>query len=269
MENPLVSVIMATYNEPPKYIKEAIESILNQTYSNFEFIIVDDSINAATIEEINSYAYDSRIIIIRENVRMGFVRALNEGLKIAKGQYIARMDADDISFSNRFKIQLDYLTLHKEIDVLGGNIQIVNESGAVVSQRNYANNKLALCLSTIFRSPVAHPTVMFRRTIIDNKLYYDEFFSKAEDLEFWFRLRNKGYKIANLPVNLLYFRISGDLAKKRSVEHFSYSYKARYKNFSWKHFYVDIPSVIITKLYLLIPKKFISIFYSFENKNKF
>lgn len=266
MKNPLVSVIMATYNEPAKYIKEAIESILNQTFSNFEFIIVDDSTNLDTIETIDSYTHDSRVIIIRKKSRMGFARALNEGLKIAKGQYIARMDADDISFTNRFKIQLDYLSLHSEIDVLGGNIQIINESGTVVSQRKYPNNKFKLCLSTIFRSPVAHPTVMFRRSIIDNQLYYDEFFSKAEDLEFWFRLRNNGFIIANLSSNLLYFRISGDLAIKRSVEHFSYNYKARYKNFSWKHFYVDIPSIIVTKLYLLIPEKFISLYYSIENK---
>ena len=265
MKNPLVSVIMATFNEPAKYIKEAIESILNQTFSNFEFIIIDDSTNQETIDAINSYMHDSRIIIIREDTRIGFARALNEGLKIAKGQFIARMDADDISFKDRFKIQLDYLNAHKKIDVVGGNIQIINEQGTIVSQRKYPNNKIKLSFSTIFRSPVAHPTVMFRRSIIDNQLFYDEFFTKAEDLEFWFRLRYNGYKIANLSSNLLYFRISGDLATKRSFEHFSFSFKARYKNFSWKHFYVDIPSIIITKFYLIVPEKFISLYYSIEN----
>jgi len=269
MENSLVSVIMATFNEPAKYIKEAIESILNQTHSNFEFIIVDDSRNLDTIETIDSYKYDSRVIIIRDDSRMGFVRALNLGLKIAKGQYIARMDADDISFKNRFEKQLEYLNSHKDIDILGGNIKIINKLGTIVSQRKYPNCRLLLQLSTIFRSPVAHPTVMFRKTIIENQLFYDESFLKAEDSEFWFRLRNNGYIIANLPCNLLYFRISGDLAKKRGGEHFSYNYKARYKNFSWKYFYIDIPSVIVTKLYLLIPKKLISIYYSIENKKFF
>ncbi|MHB9054709.1 MAG: glycosyltransferase [Paludibacteraceae bacterium] len=266
MKKPLVSVIMATFNEPEQFIKDSMESILKQTYSNFEFIIIDDSTNLTTIEAINSYAKDNRITIIRKKERLGFVRALNEGLKIAKGQFIARMDADDISILDRFEKQLNYFSSHQDIDILGGNIEIINEVGAPLSLRKYPSNKISLRISSIFRSPVAHPTVMFKRTIIDDHLYYDESFSKAEDTEFWFRLRNKGYKIVNLPYTLLNFRISGDLAKKRSVEHFSYNHRARYKNFSWKYFYVDIPSIVATKFYLFIPKKFISLYYSIENK---
>lgn len=266
MENPTISVIMATFNEPVSYISASIESILNQTYANFEFIIIDDSTNPDTIETINSYTADIRIVIIRKNFRLGFARALNEGLKIARGQYIARMDGDDISIGDRFERQVEYLSKHPNIDILGGNMQIINESGYVVSQRNYPRKGLSLQIGAIFRSPVAHPTVMFRKSVVDSHLYYDETFSKAEDTEFWFRLRNNGFTIANIPYNLLNFRISGDLAKKRSVEHFSYNYKARYKNFSWKYFYVDIPSVMATKLYLFIPKKLISLYYSIENK---
>lgn len=262
----MVSVIMATFNEPVRYIKESIESILNQTFTNFEFIIIDDSTNPETIETINTYAEDDRIIIIREKSRMGFTRALNEGLKMAKGQFIVRMDGDDISLKDRLEKQLQYLISHKEIDILGGNMLIINESGAIVSQRNYPTNGLSLQFSGIFRSPVAHPTVMFRRSIVENHLFYDETFAKAEDTEYWFRLRNKGFTIANFPVNLLRFRISGDLAKKRSYEHFSYNFKARYKNFSWKYFYVDIPSILATRCYVFIPKKLISLYYSIENK---
>lgn len=257
---------MATFNEPVEYLKASIESILNQTYKNFEFIIIDDSTNPDTIKVINFYANDDKISIIRGNSRMGFTRALNEGLKKAKGQYIVRMDGDDISLKDRFEKQLEYLNQHKEIDILGGNMLIMNENGTIISQRKYPKKGLLLNLNSIFRSPVAHPTVMFRRSIIEDHQFYDESFAKAEDIEFWFRLRNKGFVIENLPVNLLCFRISGDLAKKRNVEHFSYNYKARYKNFSWKYFYVDIPSIIATKLYLSIPKKLITYIYSIENK---
>jgi len=266
MENPYVSVIMATFNEPVEYIKASIESILNQTYANFEFIIIDDSTNPDTIEAINSYSDDDKIIIIRENSRMGFARALNEGLKMAKGQCIVRMDGDDISLKDRFEKQLEYFNSNKKIDILGGNMLIMNENGIVISQRKYPKNGILLNINSIFRSPVAHPTVMFRRSILENHLYYDESFKKAEDTEFWFRLRNKGFVIANVPYNLLNFRISGDLAKKRNVEHFSYNYKARFKNFSWKYFYVDIPSIVATKLYLSMPKKLITYIYSIENK---
>lgn len=265
MENALVSVIMATFNEPSRYIRDAVESILNQTYTNFEFIILDDSTNPDTIEAINTYSNDLRINIVRKEKRMGFVRALNEGLKMAKGAYIARMDADDISFRDRFEKQIQFLDTHKDVDVLGGNITIIDEKGEEVSKRNYPINGLALSLVSIFRSPVAHPSVMFRREVIEKHLFYDESFSKAEDTEFWFRLRNNGFKIANLPNNLLKFRITGDLAKKRSGGHFAYNFKARCKNFSWKYFYVDIPSIIATKSYVFIPKKLISLYYSHEN----
>ena len=267
MKKPLVSVIMATFNEPVQYIKEAIESILNQSYTYLELIIVDDSTKKNTIETINFYTNDPRVILIRNNTRMGFVAALNKGLKTAKGQYIARMDGDDISFKDRIEKQVTYLELTKDVDVLGGNMQIINEKGDVVSHRSYLSGKFLLRIGSVFRSPVAHPTVMFRRSIIDHQLFYDEAFLKSEDIDFWFRLRNNGFKIANLSDNFLYFRISGDLSKKRTKEHFSYNYKARCKNFSWKYFYVDIPSIIISKLYILIPKKFISLYYSIENKS--
>jgi len=266
MKNALVSVIMATFNEPVAYIRASIESVLNQTYNNFEFIIVDDSTNSETITAIDSYISDSRVTVVRSKNRMGFVRALNEGLKLAKGQYIVRMDGDDISMKDRFEKQLDFLNKHKDVDVLGGNMLIINETGNVTSKRKYPSTGLMLQIKSIFRSPVAHPTVMFRRSIPENHFYYDETFKKAEDTEFWFRLRNNGYKIANLPCDLLKFRISGDLSRKRNVEHFSYNHKARYKNFSWRYFYVDIPSLIATKLYVAIPPKFISLYYSKENK---
>jgi len=266
MKRDLVSVIMATYNEPVEYIKLSIESILQQTYSNFEFIIIDDSTKKETINAIDSYSFDKRIMIIRSEKRLGFVRALNEGLKIAKGQYIVRMDGDDISIKDRLEKQLQYLNIHNDVDVLGGNMYIINESGTVVSKRKYPSTGLLLQINAIFRSPVAHPTVMFRRSILENHFFYDESFKKAEDTEFWFRLRNNGYKISNISCDLLMFRISGDLAKKRNNEHFSYNHKARYKNFSWKYFYVDIPSLIATKLYLVIPESFISRYYAMENK---
>ena len=266
MKNPLVSIVMATFNEPVNYIKEAIESVLNQTYKNIELIIVDDSTNSETIETINHYSSDKRVTVIRDKKRIGFVKALNSGLRKAKGEYIARMDGDDVSLPDRLAKQIEFFEKNPKVDVLGGNIQIINELGEIVSYRKYFKRNLFLQLGGIFRSPVAHPTVMFRRSIVDNDFFYDESFLKSEDIDFWFRLRNNGYKFENLPFNLLSYRISGDLAFKRSREHFSFNYKARYKNYSWKYFYVDLPSLAFTKLYVSIPKKIISIYYAKENR---
>jgi glycosyltransferase EpsE len=267
MNSILISVIMTTFNEPKNYIQQSIESVLNQTYTNFELLILDDSSNSETIQAIDSFKKDIRVNVVREKRRMGFVHALNKGMKMAKGKYIARMDADDICFNDRFEKQIKYMEAHTDIDILGGNMKIIDENGNILSQRQYPCSKFSLKFSSVFRSPVAHPTVMFRRSIIEKNMFYDDLFKKAEDLEFWLRLRNNGFKIANMPEYVLYFRISGDLAKKRNSEHFSYSFRARSKNFSWRYFYLDIPSILFAKLYSIVPSKITSIYYLNENKN--
>jgi glycosyltransferase EpsE len=266
MGNALITVLMTTFNEPVEYIQQSIESVLNQTYANFELLILDDSSNEDAIQAIDSFKRDNRVSVVRDKQRMGFVNALNKGMKMAKGEYIARMDADDICFNDRFEKQINFMQTHSDVDILGGNMKIIDENGIVVSQRQYPCSKLSLKFSTIFRSPVAHPTVMFRRSIVEKNMFYDELFRKAEDLEFWLRLRNSGFKIANMPEYLLYFRISGDLAEKRNSEHFSYSFKARSKNFSWRYFYLDLPSILFAKLYSIVPSKITSIYYLNENK---
>ena len=126
---PLITVIMAAYNEKEEMVRTAIESILNQTYRNFEFLIFDDSTIESTKKAIDSYCSDSRVVIYRKKKREGFVRSLNHGLEIAKGKYIARMDADDIAIRDRFEKQVSYLEHHPKTDVLGGQIVIIDESG--------------------------------------------------------------------------------------------------------------------------------------------
>lgn len=106
ISTPLVSVIMATFNEPVKFIKQSVSSILNQTYGNLELIIADDSTKESTTAALDKMAEnDKRIVILRQNERMGFVHALNEGLKIAKGDFIARMDGDDVAVPERIASQ--------------------------------------------------------------------------------------------------------------------------------------------------------------------
>lgn len=266
MDKPLVSVVMATFNEPVEYIRASITSILEQTYSNLELIIIDDSTNEDTIAAINHFqTIDSRVVIIREDKRIGFVRALNKGLKVAKGEFIARMDGDDISDVNRFSIQVDYLSTHKKIDILGGCMDIINQNGIVVSHRSYPLNGVKLLLWTMLRNPLGHPTVMLRRKLVDLGFYYDESFFKAEDLEFWLRLRNAGFKMTNVSQKLLNFRVVGDLAEKRTGENLKYNFKARVKHLSMRYFIFDVLSIFIVKIYCLMSRKVASAVYSLEN----
>ena len=134
---PLVSVVMATFNEPQDIIKKSIESIINQTYSNFELIIIDDSNSLETRNVIDSFSSDSRVKIIREDERIGFVKSLNIGLRLSQGLFIARMDGDDISVLNRLELQIAYLNEHPTISVVGGSFNIIDSNDKIISKRKY------------------------------------------------------------------------------------------------------------------------------------
>lgn len=212
---PLISVVMATYNDRPKYLKNSIKSVLCQTYRNFEFIILDDSDKEESKDIIDSFSSDKRINIIRKKEKMGFVRALNTGLKAAKGTYIARMDGDDIAVPERFSMQMNYLKNHPKIDVIGGQIEIINAHGDITGFRRYPQDGLRLYLYATMRNPVPHPSVMFRKKIVDEGFFYNEKQQNAEDLDLWLRLINTGHRFANLPEVTLQYRVDSDFIEKR------------------------------------------------------
>jgi glycosyltransferase involved in cell wall biosynthesis len=263
---PLISVVMATFNEPPVFIIQAVQSILNQTLSDFELLLIDDSTNTDTITAIDALIRsDSRIRLIRGKERFGFVKALNIGLRQARGKYIARMDGDDISLPNRFELQVDFLKKNPDISVVGGFIDIINKGGKVTSHRNYATSFSKVILFALVRNPLLHPTVMFRKEVLEKGFYYDETFLKAEDLELWLRLINNGYKISNVPDTVLSYRVDGNFVYKRVGENFAYNYKARKKNFSWRIPFWSLVSILISKIYTILPKRVINIVYRKEN----
>lgn len=266
MEQPLVSVVMATFNEPVDYITRSIESILLQSYHNLELLIADDSNNPDTIAIIDNFAkQDKRIIVIRRSQRMGFVKALNEALRMAKGDFIARMDGDDISLALRLQTQVAYLLKHSDVDILGGSMNIINEKGEICSERKYPLGGFNLFLWSIIRNPLAHPTVMFRSTIVHQGNFYDETQKKAEDIEFWLRLRNKGFRIANLRDKLLCYRVPVDFVCKRNREQWMFNFKARKKNFSRNNLIFSVCSILISLFFLLIPPSVVSCVYKLEN----
>lgn len=268
-DKPLVSVVMATFNEPTEFIKSSINSILCQTYSNLELIIVDDSTNKDTIKIIdNSAQSDKRITIIREKERMGFVKALNIGLKSSKGVYIARMDGDDISMPDRLEKEVKYLETHKDVDIIGGAMNIINEYGKITSERFYPLGGLKLHFWSILRNPLAHPTVMFRSLIVKQGFLYDEDQKKAEDIELWLRLKRNGFKIKNMSDKLLNYRVVGNLALKRNKEQWIYNYKARKKNLSLKYPLFSILTIIVSFLFTITPNTIVKRVYKRENSKK-
>lgn len=203
---PQISVIMPAYNAE-NYIGDAIESILKQTFTNFEFIIINDGSTDNTKRIIRTYN-DSRIILLENEKNRGIVKTLNRGLNVAKGKFIARMDADDIAIPERLEIQKNYLEEHPEIAVLGTGIQVFG-NGIESYDRIFTTNSDQLKAELIFNSCIAHPTVMIRKSVLDeNKLHYDERCVGAEDYFLWWELSKKA-KIATLPNILHKYRIHG------------------------------------------------------------
>jgi glycosyltransferase involved in cell wall biosynthesis len=262
---PEVSVIIATYNEPGEIIRQSVQSILNQTFKNLEVLILDDSTSDETKATLDSLSNDPRVHIIRSDSRMGFVHSLNVGLKLAKGRFIARMDGDDISLPYRIAKQVDFLDAHPDISVVGGSMYIINENGQVISYRKYPTSKFAFNWLSVYRTPLAHPTIMMRQSIVNQGFFYDESFKKSEDLEYWLRLRKNGLKLTNMPDYLLKYRVCGDLSKKRVNNHWNYNLKARKNNFSWQLPLINSLSLLVSFMYSIMPAFIMRTIYSIEN----
>lgn len=268
MDKPVVSVVMATFNEPVEFIQTAIESILDQTVRNIELIIVDDSTEPETLAAIDKYQNDARVIVIRDTQKIGFVPALNIGLRLARGNYIARMDSDDISEKNRFEREVLFLERNPKYSIVCSAIKIINEKGLITSQRIFPPFSFAYKIYAVIRCPFSHPTLMMRREIVDKGYFYDENFKKSEDAEFWLRLMKDGYLLTNTTEFLLRYRVCGDLSTKRKKEHWFYNHKARVKNFSIKFPIFSLLSVILSYVYYKLTPRFVmKLWYNFQNKN--
>lgn len=184
MKNPRISVVMPAYNSE-NYIGEAIESILNQTYSDFEFIILNDGSTDNTAKIVKEYAKkDKRIKFIDNKKNQGLVSVLNQGLDLARGEYIARMDSDDISLPTRFAKQIKYMEKHPECGVLGTWFQLFGKNTTIVHHPEHIK-----ILNILHDQHVGHPTVMLRKSVVDKYGFrYDQNYKHAEDFELWSRM---------------------------------------------------------------------------------
>jgi glycosyltransferase involved in cell wall biosynthesis len=193
LTSPKISVIMSVYNGE-KYLREAMESILNQTFTDFEFIIVNDGSADGSLDIIWSYG-DDRISVIDNEHNIGLTKSLNKALRFAKGEYIARQDADDVSLPNRLERQLNYLEKHAEIAVLGTSVYLINENGKTITKT------IALARPTLKDlhkgNQFAHGSVMFRKDIVAELGGYNELLKYVQDYELWLRIA-KNYGIGNL-----------------------------------------------------------------------
>ncbi|MES2535057.1 MAG: glycosyltransferase family 2 protein [Pseudomonadota bacterium] len=211
---PKATVLMPVYNGE-RFVGAAIDSILRQSFTDFELLIIDDASTDRTAE-ILSQINDSRIRIIRNEKNLKIVAALNLGLKEARGQYIVRMDADDISLAHRLQTQLRLMDDHPEVGACGSWIRGFGETWSYTHR--YPQSHEEIVSSFLFYNPIAHPTVVMRRSVLqDHLLSYSPDYPYAEDWMFWQQI-GKVAKLANLPKVLLKYRITAGGSSKKNTD---------------------------------------------------
>lgn len=178
---------MPVYNAE-KFLREAIDSVLNQTFTDFEFIILNDGSVDSSIEIISSYT-DSRIKFIDDGVNLGMCARLNEGIEVSTGKYIARMDHDDISLPMRFEKQLNFLESNSNYGLCSSNAIVIDENNLVINDRMFFKDNAPLEWQLLWTNPIIHPAVMLRKSfLIDFNLQFHSEMYPAEDYELWCRM---------------------------------------------------------------------------------
>lgn len=216
MKNVLVSIVMGVYN-CEDMIQNCVESVIQQSYSNWELIICDDASTDSTYDIVNKYAQlEKRITLIRNKKNMRLASSLNNCLRIAKGKYIARLDADDEYTKDKLEKQVNFMEEHPEVDVTGTGRYLFDENGdyAIVCGEKEPSKEILL-----LDAPFVHPTIMMRREVYENLGGYtvSKDTMRCEDLDLWFRFYEQGYRGMNIQEPLYRYHLSRSDYKKRSL----------------------------------------------------
>lgn len=191
-----------------EFLTQSIESILFQTYSNFEFIIVDDHSTDHSWTIIQKYAKkDKRIKAFRNPINLGVSLTSNIALSKCRGKFIARMDADDISIPTRLQLQLAYFKTNPQTIALGGQCQLIDQNNKLIGQKNFPSNPVKLAKMLFWAIPIQQPSMMINTLLLPKKfLWYQPNRSSAEEVDLLFRLSRLG-NLSNLNQTLLFYRI--------------------------------------------------------------
>lgn len=228
---PLVSVIMPAYNAE-KYIEAAICSILNQTYTNLELVIVEDCSTDKTLDVVCKYT-DSRITLIQNEENKGIAYSTNLGIKLARGKYIALMDDDDIAAEDRLDLQVKYLEEHTEIDILGGRSIDIDSQGKVLRRGGIPrNNPKYIKAVLLFKCmDFRNGTAMIRKSFIEeHNLQYQENCYGMQDYKFYIDSSKVG-NISTIDNVLLYYREHGGNETKRRMQEYKEQRRKKYAEF--------------------------------------
>jgi glycosyltransferase involved in cell wall biosynthesis len=266
---PEISVLMVTQNGAD-FIGETIKSVLDQSFTDFEFVIMDDGSADSTVKTIQSFQ-DSRIRLEERNA--DYINNLNEGLSLVQGEFVARIDHDDIMHSERLRIQLKRMRQHPEITVISSNMKPFSADGKYFQPLRYGEYFVENPMLEMFRGDfVANPTSMIRKSfLIENSLQYENY-PTAEDYKLWVEIARRGGKFFIEPQNLVFYRIS-DTQFSKTKQKENYEYTIQIKRDLLNHLIENVyKSGILRDLYRnmehlekeksVMPEEYFSLFYN-------
>ena len=222
-----ISVLMSVYkSEKPAYLDRSLQSVWDdQTQKPDEIILVQDGpLGDELLQVIEKWQAKLRdvLVLIRNEVNIGLTKSLNKGIGVAKGEYIARMDSDDISLPSRFEIQERFLDENPSVYVVGGAIQEFNEADGIIGERHFPKDTEAAIHYIHKASPFAHPAVMIRKALFDEGVIYNEAYRTTQDLALWFDVLKTKHQVANLDIIVLKFRRDNNVYQRRKKKEDSY-----------------------------------------------
>lgn len=203
MSSPKVTVLMPVYNGET-YLPEAIGSILNQTFADFEFLIIDDGSTDSSWNILNNFN-DARIRLVKNNQNIGIAKTLNKGLQLAKGNYVARMDADDRCFPERLQRQKAFLDENLNFAMVGSWVEVIDEIGRKIKKINFPIVSYLLRWRLLYTNTFVHSAVMYRKNAVLGIGGYFDKYEHAEDYDLWSRLSTH-FEVANIPAVLVSWR---------------------------------------------------------------
>lgn len=266
---------MSVYKlDTPQYLDRSLQSVwIDQTLKPDQIVLIKDG----PLDEELDHTIDKwkqiladKLCIISNSENIGLTKSLNIGLKVVVGDFIARMDSDDIAHPMRFERQVEYLTNHADVAVVGGAIQEFNTSCECLNIRHYPKENDDVLRYIYKASPLAHPAVMMRKSIFDAGIIYNEQYRTSQDIALWFDILCNGFKIANINDVVLYFRRDDDVFKRRSRKKAINEFKIYisgihrlYGLFSWRYIYP-----IMRFAFRMMPQSFIKKIYGGRIRKK-
>jgi len=207
MTQPEVTVLMPVYNGE-KHLVKSIASVLSQTFNNFEFLIINDGSTDNTAALIHKYQ-DHRIRLISNESNRGITYSLNSGLETAQGDYVARIDSNDLASPDRLKIQMAFLRHNPEIALLGSSYSVIDDLDAVIKTVRSQTHSAEIKWRLLFQNSIPHSSVIFKKGVARSLGSYDEQFRYAQDYDLWLRIAER-YQVASIDEPLLYYRFPGE-----------------------------------------------------------